>query len=96
MKKLKYYLKSKFKKYKRNAKIFFGFDKKLYIKTVWNDNELFVFCCLFYSTIIVITPSTIIAYIFDFSKLMLVCNLFHIFIFLGILCLLDYDDEKNF
>jgi hypothetical protein len=93
MEELKYYLKSKFEKYKRNAKLFLGFDKKLYIETIWNDNELFVFWCLFISTILVITPLTIIAYIFDLSNLMLVCNLFHIFIFFGILLLLDYDTE---
>jgi hypothetical protein len=92
MEELKYYLKSKFEKYKRNAKIFLGFDKKLYIETIWNDNELFVFWCLFISTILVITPLTIIAYIFDLSNLMLVCNLFHIFIFCGILTLLEYED----
>jgi hypothetical protein len=92
MEKLKYYFKSKFEKYKRNAKIFLGFDRKLYIETIWNDNGLFVFWCLFISTIVVIAPLTIIAYIFDASNLMLVCNLFHIFIFFGILALLDYDD----
>jgi hypothetical protein len=93
MEELKYYFKLKFEKYKRNAKLFLGFDKKLYIETIWNDNGLFVFWCLFISTILVITPLTIIAYIFDLSNLMLVCNLFHIFIFCGILSLLDYDTE---
>jgi hypothetical protein len=93
MEKLKYYFKSKFEKYKRNAKLFLGFDKKLYIETILNDNELFAFWCLFISTIVVITPLTIIAYIFDLSNFMLVCNFFYIFIFFGILFLLDYDTE---
>lgn len=92
MKKLKYYFKSKFKKYKKNAKIFFGFDGKLYIETIWNDNGLFVFWCLFISTIIVITPLTIIAYIFSIWQLKVICGIFHIFIFCGILTLLEYED----
>jgi hypothetical protein len=90
--KLKYYLKSKFEKYKRNAKIFLGFDNKLYIERIWKVSGLFTFCCFLLSTIMVITPLTIIAYIWHLSNLMLVCNLFHIFIFCGILSLLEYED----
>jgi hypothetical protein len=92
MEKLKYCFKSKFEKYKRNAKVFLGFDKELYIERVCKVSGLFAFWCLFISTIVVMTPLTIIAYIFNIWQLKVVCGIFHIFIFCGILTLLEYED----